>query len=143
MNRMTGRCLCRAIGYEVTAPPRVTVFCHCESCRRSTSSPVTTFLIVNKSDFAWTRGQPRIFASSPGVRRSFCGDCGSPLAYESDERANHFDLYAASLDDPTQVVPQAHVHVQEQLPWFEILDDKPRYLVTSREGGPIRHGPRT
>ena len=142
MDRMTGRCFCRAVTFEVTAPPRFTAYCHCESCRRSTSAPVATFVIFNRSDFAWTRGQPKIFASSPGVRRSFCENCGSPLAYESEERAHHIDLYAASLDDPSGVVPQAHVHVQEQLPWFEILDDKPRYLVTSREGGPIRHGPR-
>ncbi len=142
MDRMTGRCFCRAIAYEVTAAPRLVVHCHCESCRRSTSAAVATFLIVNKTGFAWTRGQPKTYASSPGVTRSFCADCGSPLAYATEERPQHIDLYLASLDDPAAVVPQSHVHVQEQLPWFEILDDKPRYLVTGREGGPIRHGPR-
>jgi hypothetical protein len=142
MDRMTGRCFCRAITFEVTGPPRMVVHCHCESCRRSTSSPVATFLIVNKTDFKYTRGEPKVFASSPGVKRSFCGRCGSPLAYETEQRPKHTDLYVATLDDPSAVVPQSHVHVQEQLPWFDILDDKPRYLVTGREGGPIRHGPR-
>ena len=140
MNRLTGRCLCRAITFEVTGPPRLVVYCHCESCRRSTSSPTTAFLIVRKTDFAFTKGQPTVFPSSPGVQRSFCGRCGSPLAYESEERPQHIDLYVCSLDDPGATPPQSHVHVQEQLPWFEIRDDKPRYLQTG--GDPVRHGPR-
>ena len=142
MTRLTGRCLCRTITFEVAASPLTVVYCHCESCRRSTSSPVTTFLIVRKADFAYTGGQPKAFASSPGVTRSFCDRCGSPLAYETTGRPDHIDLYVCSLDDPASVAPLAHVHAQEQLPWFEILDDRPRYLQTPREAGPIRHGPR-
>jgi hypothetical protein len=142
MSHLTGRCFCRAITFEVAGPPRMVVHCHCESCRRSTSALVATFLIVNRTEFRYTHGQPKVFASSPGVKRSFCDRCGSPLAYETEQRPQHIDLYVASLDDPSAVIPQLHVHVQEQLPWFEILDDKPRYLVTGREGAPIHHGPR-
>jgi hypothetical protein len=34
------------------------------------------------------------------------------------------------------------VYVEEQLPWFEVLDDLPRYAQTRREATPIRRGPR-
>ena len=36
----TGRCLCGAIQYEYSGAPTLVVHCHCESCRRQTSSPV-------------------------------------------------------------------------------------------------------
>lgn len=43
---ITGRCLCQAIRYECAGEPILIAHCHCESCRRQTSSPVTTFILV-------------------------------------------------------------------------------------------------
>jgi hypothetical protein len=97
---------------------------------------------VRRPDLRYTQGAPKTYASSPGVRRSFCDQCGSPLAYETDERPDQIDLYVCSLAEPATVVPQAHVHAQEQLPWFEILDDLPRYARSSRADAPIGYGPR-
>ncbi len=142
MSGLTGHCLCGDIAFAVSGEPVQIVHCHCESCRRNTSSPVTTFVIMQRNDVRFTQGQPRGFASSPGVRRSFCGRCGSPLAYESDRRPDHMDLYLCSFDDPAALIPQAHVRVEEQVAWFEVLDELPRYARTPRDGAPIRHGPR-
>ena len=142
MTSLSGRCLCRAIGFTVSGEPLKVVHCHCESCRRTTSSPLTTFVIVRRADFRYTQGTPTVYASSQGVRRSFCARCGSPLAYESDQRPDAIDLYACSLSDPAAVAPQAHVHADEQLPWLETLDDLPRYGVSTRDTAPLRRGPR-
>ena len=52
-------------------------------------------------------------------------------------------LYAVSLLDANSVSPSCHVFVNEQLPWFEALDDLPRFATTGRAGAsPIRIGPR-
>jgi hypothetical protein len=142
MGHMTGHCLCGDVAFILTGAPVQIVHCHCESCRRSTSSPVTTFVIMRRNEVRFTQGRPRVFASSPGVRRSFCGRCGSPLAYECDQRPDHIDLYLCSFADPRALIPEAHVHVEEQVAWFEVLDDLPRYGRTPRDGAPIRHGPR-
>src|SRR5262249_11303682 len=96
----TGHCLCRAIQYEYDGEPALVVHCHCESCRRQTSSSVATFVIVPKAALRFTQGQPKEFASSPGVHRSFCGACGSPLYYRTERRADQIDLYAGTLSDP-------------------------------------------
>lgn len=143
MTPLTGRCLCRAIAFEVDAEPLHVVHCHCESCRRTCSAPVACFLIVRQADFRYTRGTPKSFASSPGVRRSFCGDCGTPLAYETDRRPDQIDLYVCSLDDPAAIAPQAHVYAVEQLPWFEIHDELPRYAGSLRDAQLLRRGFRT
>jgi hypothetical protein len=142
MSDLFGHCFCGAVTFAVSGRPLKVTHCHCESCRRATSSPVTTFLVVRRPDFRYTQGAPKTYASSLGVRRSFCDQCGSPLAYETDERPDQIDLYVCSLAEPATVVPQAHVHAQEQLPWLEILDDLPRYARSSRADAPIRHGPR-
>ena len=41
---VTGRCLCGDIRYEYRGAPLKILHCHCESCRRHTSSPVATFV---------------------------------------------------------------------------------------------------
>jgi hypothetical protein len=138
-----GRCLCGAIQYEFQGEPVEAVHCHCESCRRQTSSFVATFVMVPRTALRFTRGQPKEFASSPGVCRSFCGECGSPIAYRTERRPDIVDLFAGTLADPVFVSPSCHVHAEEQLPWFEVLDDLPRYAQSSRGATPLRHGPRS
>jgi hypothetical protein len=141
--KTTGRCLCGAIQYEYEGEPLEVAHCHCESCRRQASSPIATFVTVTKATLRFTQGEPKEFASSPGVRRSFCGGCGAPIAYWSERRPDVVDLFAGTLADPTSISPSLHTHAAEQLPWFEVLDDLPRYAVSSRGTAPMRYGPRS
>jgi hypothetical protein len=101
----TGRCLCGAIQFEFAGEAVETTHCHCESCRRQTSSPVATFVTVHGSALRIIRGQPNEYASSPGVRRSFCCTCGSPIAYQSERHPGLVDLFAGTLTDPTHLSP--------------------------------------
>lgn len=126
----TGRCLCGAVTYEYSGPENWRGHCHCESCRRQTSSPFTTWFGVPKSALRFTGATPSVYHSSPGARRHFCATCGTPMAYEHDRYPREIHLYAASLDDPAAFAPQFHVYVAEKLPWIEIADDLPRYPAT-------------
>lgn len=124
----TGRCLCGSVTYAYDGPENWRGHCHCESCRRATASPVTTFMGVPTSAFRWTGAAPRTYASSPGVRRSFCGTCGTPMAFETRKLPDEIHFYAATLTDPTTFVPDAHFFHGEALAWLEIADDLPRHL---------------
>ena len=125
MADLTGRCLCGAICFTAPAETMSRNHCHCESCRRATSAPFATWFTVPASGVRWV-GTPKGFASSPGVTRRFCPDCGSPLSYETADRPGQIDLYASSLDDPTGFVPEYHSHWDERLPWVRLADDLPR-----------------
>lgn len=138
-----GHCLCGSISFAYRGEPLWVAYCHCESCRRGTASPVTTFVGVASDGFRWTQGAPTLFESSPGVRRRFCGRCGTPLAYEADRYPGEVHLYAATLDDPEAVRPTGHVHTAERIAWFEVHDDLPRYARSgSGDGKPSGFGPR-
>jgi hypothetical protein len=141
--KVEGRCLCGSVVFQYDATPNWTVHCHCESCRRATSSPMTTWVSVPRSAFVLVKGVPRYYRSSPGVRRGFCENCGSPLTYENERIADEVHLYAASLADPAGQVPDRHVRVSEQLPWLEVLDELPRYANGSGAGAAPTHvGPK-
>ncbi len=122
MTETAGHCLCGAVTYKYEGAENWRGHCHCESCRRCTSSPFTTFFGVPKSAFAFTGEAPKTFVSSPGVRRLFCGTCGSPIAYDSDSYTGEIHLYAASLENPIDFTPTFHTHSDEMLPWIH-LDD--------------------
>lgn len=127
MPTIRGRCLCGDVTYAYDGTPKWQAYCHCESCRRSTSAPVAAFFGVSRSAFRFTGKAPAVYTSSPGVRRLFCPRCGSPMAYESERWPDEVHLYAASLEDPQAYRPQAHVHSAERLTWFEIADSLPRH----------------
>ena len=134
-----GRCMCGDIRFEYIGPPLETMHCHCGSCRRHTSSPVSTFVVIDKSSFRYTQGKPVAYASSPGVERTHCGRCGAPISYEI---AKEFALYACTLEDPSPLTPQYHAWTSMQMPWLEIADTLPRYEHGSHGTTPVSYGPR-
>lgn len=142
MNYIRGRCLCESVAFALEGEPNWTLYCHCEDCRRAVSSPVAVWISVPRKNFRFTAGQPAYFASSPGVKRGFCGKCGSPLSYENEKLPDEIHILAGALEDPGGVKPSAHIVVAQQLPWFDCADALPRYEKWRRNAQPVRHGPR-
>ncbi len=122
----TGHCLCGAVGFACDGPENWMAHCHCESCRRATASPFTSFFGVPNGMWRWTGEEPKTFSSSPGVVRSFCGKCGSQMAYQADRFPNEAHFYAATLDDQSGYVPTVHVHSDEMVGWITLGDVLPR-----------------
>jgi hypothetical protein len=142
MKTNKGHCLCGALNYEFEGKPEWVAYCHCESCRRHTSSPVAAFAGVKVGQFRYLEGTPASYQSSPGVWRYFCPACGSPMAYTNDDKwPGEVHLYLGTLDHPEKLVPTAHVNAGEQLPWFEVHDELPRFEKFARGAKPVRHGP--
>jgi len=109
-----GGCLCGALRFEARGKPLWIAHCHCRSCRRNTGSAFATFVGYKREQFRVIKGALQNYTSSPGVARSFCGTCGTPLTYAA-----------------------AHVHVGERLPWLHLDDGLPRFLTTGDEGDPL------
>ena len=112
-----GGCLCAAVRYRVLGQPLYSAICHCSTCRRAAASAAVAWLTFERDRFRLLSGTPRVFQSSPGVLRSFCEHCGSPLTYRSDLRPSEIDVTAVSLDDPTLFPPTREVWLQHRLAW--------------------------
>ncbi|MEM7292200.1 MAG: GFA family protein [Pseudomonadota bacterium] len=133
-----GRCMCGRVTFEYIGPENWCGNCHCESCRRNTSSPYTTFFGVPNEAYRFTGETPKTYRSSPGVRRLFCGNCGSPIAYESDRFPDEIHFYVAGMENPEDYRPTHHVFYTEKLSWVEVGDDLPKHIKGS--SGPTIQG---
>jgi hypothetical protein len=109
----TGRCLCGAVRYQASGEPKWIANCHCATCRRALGAPLTTYAGFPAERFAWSAGAPLLYHSSPGVTRSFCGQCGTSLTYESGRWAGEVHVLVGSLDRPEDVPPHGDAFVEE------------------------------
>jgi hypothetical protein len=121
-----GGCLCGAVRYRIAEPAKFSSICHCRSCQRATGAPAAAFVGVLRSQFERLRGSPRMYASSPGVRRGFCGACGTSLSYEGDAWPGEIHIYTATLDDPAALPPTVHTYTVGRISWFDPDDGLPR-----------------
>ena len=80
-----GGCLCGAVRFQAAGEPVVTGHCHCSDCRRHNGGPVVTLVIFPADKVRFTVGERKIYQSSPGLGRAFCGQCGTPLTIESEK----------------------------------------------------------
>lgn len=134
-SELTGRCLCGDVRYRCSAPLMPATLCHCESCRRAAGAHVVAWLTVRKDSLQFSAGTPVAYDSSPGVRRTFCGRCGTPLSYWSARHPDEIDLTIASLDAPDAVAPIDHVWMSDALSWDRPGDGRPEH-PRSRQKNP-------
>ena len=126
MAEISGRCFCGQLTYAAQAPILWAAVCHCEDCRRAASADYVSWFGVKKTGVTWT-GKRTVYSSSPGVERSFCPACGSPMSFETEVFEDETHLYAPTLDDPALYRPTAHIFWSEHLPWVTGNDDLPKH----------------
>ncbi|WP_170570740.1 GFA family protein [Ruegeria atlantica] len=78
MPELQGQCMCGAVTVTATPARDALGACHCDQCRRWTSSMLVTFQA--EPGYA-ALGPVKVFASSDWAERAFCSDCGSALWY--------------------------------------------------------------
>jgi hypothetical protein len=136
-NAHEGGCLCGAIRYRATAAPTALVLCHCSTCRKASGAPALAWAIFPAASFAFTRGSPATFSSSPGVERGFCGRCGTSLTYASANHPEVADVTAATLDNPDAFAPAKEIWLEEKIGWSAVDHARARYPRSSRSSEPL------
>ncbi|MDE1882904.1 MAG: GFA family protein [Rhodospirillales bacterium] len=124
---LTGGCLCGGVTYQLEFKPRdVADVCFCRECRKASGAAALPWVQVPPARFAITRGAARGYASSPGARRWFCGDCGTPL-YMTDAQGRSVGVTLGSLDNPEAIRPTTQGWVCERVSWQALDETLPAY----------------
>lgn len=134
MPLLTGRCFCGAIRYSCGPLLHPATLCHCESCRRVSGAHAVAWITVAAGTVVFEGAAAVEHASSPGVLRTFCGTCGTPLTYRREQRRDELDITLATLDQAAEFAPADHLWMCDALPWDRPGDDLPQYPAARADG---------
>ena len=129
-----GACFCGAVRIEVTGEPVAMGYCHCESCRSWSASPVNAFTLWKPSSVRVVKGADEVetFHKTPRSYRQWCRRCGGHLM-NRHPLWDLVDVYAATIPG-FWFRPALHVNYQETT--LRMKDGLPKMKdVPSEMGG--------
>jgi len=116
--KITGGCQCGAVRYSGDSLGRASI-CHCRMCQKAFGSFFGPLVHVN--GLKWTRGEPKIFASSNKVVRGFCNECGTPLLFDFGKP----EIAIGTLDNSEIAAPVIQVNPADKLSYVDGLSRLP------------------
>lgn len=140
MSKLTGRCLCEAISYEIEGQLGPIFNCHCSKCRRWHGAAFRTRASIAKSQFTWLSGESFLssYKSSDNVTKYFFSQCGSPLISCYEKIPDVLGIPLGPLEQDPGDRPAAHIFTASKSPWFEITDGLPQYDLWPEDEAKVR-----
>ncbi len=129
MTDITGGCLCGAVRYRSSAPPRANRVCWRRDCQYFAAGGGTvnvafqagTFEVVGETtDYVSTAD------SGARMHRRFCPMCGTPMFSQAEPRPQLIIARAGTLDDPELIAPSGTIWTASAPSWACIAEDLPR-----------------
>ena len=105
---LTGGCQCGAVRFAISATPNRVSICHCRMCQKASGAPFASFADINRTDFAWTKGQPSFFRSSSIADRGYCAACGTPLSFGRID-GERIEIMTGAFDRPDRAGADAAI----------------------------------
>ena len=134
MVKLSGGCLCGDVRFEVDGEPHFSAVCHCPSCRKSAGAPLVGWVMFDLAALDCDRSKVSVYESSPGVRRSFCGACGTTLFFEADFIPGLIDITTESFNDPGLVIPTAQIWTIHETNCVQNLRNMTRFEALPPQG---------
>ena len=71
-----GSCRCGEVGIRISAPPMLTMACHCRGCQKMAASAYSLSVAIPTPGFEVIRGEPVLGGlRNPELRHFFCPKC--------------------------------------------------------------------
>ncbi|GHE00541.1 aldehyde-activating protein [Defluviimonas sp. 20V17] len=115
-----GACLCGAVRVRVTAPPLLTLACHCRDCQKLTASAYSLTTMFPMDGFFLTGEVIRGGLCSHGRRHFFCKSCLNFIFSEitgADQRVN---LRTSVLENAAAFTPFVELMTEDKMPWAQV-----------------------
>ncbi|SFK04672.1 GFA family protein [Celeribacter neptunius] len=122
-DRLTGRCSCGEIEYELSDSFMCVHACHCTWCQRETGSALALNGIIETENLRVTRGTPDAVEtpsnSGKGQVVVRCPSCQVALwsHYAGAGTALSF-VRVGTLDQAREIAPDVHIFTTSAQPWF-------------------------
>ena len=114
-----GGCRCGQVRIRVSAPPLLTMACHCTGCQRMTSSACSLSAAIPAEGFEVIRGKPAVGGLRGASRHYFCPFCMSWMFTRPEGIDWFVNVRPTMLDDTSWFEPFIETWTSEKLPWVE------------------------
>ncbi|AJY41818.1 aldehyde-activating protein [Burkholderia sp. MSMB1552] len=114
----TGGCRCGRLRFEITAPPLLTMACHCTGCQRMSASAFSLSMAIPEGGFRVTAGEPVVGgAHGAEIHHRHCDWCKSWVFTELEPSMGFVNVRPTMLDDCGWFKPYIETYASEALPW--------------------------
>ncbi len=117
----TGACQCGFVTYRIQGKPLRLNVCHCKDCQKQSGSAFGMSLVIPPDALEIVTGQVKTFEITAESGRqktcAFCPQCGVRI-YNGTSAL--FSVKAGTLDDTTDLVPDAHYWTRSRQRWNEL-----------------------
>ena len=112
-----GGCRCGQVRFKISAPPLITLACHCTGCQKMTASAFSLSVLTRSAGFEVTQGEPVLGGLHGATRHFFCPHCKSWMFTRPDDAPHVVNVRTTLLDDPSGLEPFMETMTAEKLPW--------------------------
>ena len=128
-----GGCHCGRVRFtyagELGGRQGAVTVCYCRDCRKAQGFAAAV-APAEAAGFKLTQGADLIreYESTPGKRRAFCAQCGSPLYSRRDDRPEVLRVRLGAFDDPLpDLRVEAQIHTAGRPAWTTSVGEAPAY----------------
>ena len=114
-----GGCRCGQVRIRVSAPPLVTMACHCTGCQKMSSSAFSLSAAIPAEGFAVTEGEPVVGGLHGASKHMFCPHCMTWMFTRPEGMDWFVNLRPTMLGEPARLAPFIETWTSEKLPFAE------------------------
>ena len=116
---MEGACRCGRVRIRISAPPMLTMACHCTGCQRMSGSAYSLSAAIPTAGFAVTEGEPVVAGATPEAGHHFCPDCMTWMFTRPQGIDFFVNVRPTMLEETGWFSPFIETFTSEKLDWVE------------------------
>ena len=124
----SGGCQCGAVRYTLNSRKITAYACHCSECQKQSASALSVPAAAQDLTVEGTMAAyERPTDSGSRTKCWFCPECGTRIYHQSARSPDRVTLKGGTLDDPSELEPDAHLWVSRKQAWLTLPPDVPTY----------------
>ena len=115
---MEGSCRCGQVRIRISAPPLLTMACHCRGCQKMSASAFSCSAAIPSRGFEMIEGEPVIGgAHGDDTNHYHCPHCKSWMFTRAVGMDQFVNIRPTMLDDAGWFAPFIETYTSTKLPW--------------------------
>jgi len=115
-----GTCLCGSVQVSMTAPPLLTLACHCRDCQKLCASAYSLTTMFPSDSFSCSGELIKGGLGSSGRTHYFCRSCLNFVYSQIGGADQRINLRTSVLSEAASFEPFVELMTDEKMPWADV-----------------------